>query len=155
IYAALEDYAERYGYGVGFQRRLFAEDAARGFAFIDLCRKRYDIILMNPPFGSATADCEVVTSGYLHSGRDIYGMFVERASQFQCQHAFVGAILPRTGLFIGTMSDLRCEYYLGLNPIKFLVDFGKGVLDGATIRTACFVLGRLPEQSLCLRVGNI
>ena len=28
---------------------MFAEDATRGFAFIDLCRIRYDIVLMNPP----------------------------------------------------------------------------------------------------------
>ena len=51
IYAALRDYAEQAETGGGFQRRLFAEDAARGFAFIDICRKRYDVALMNPPFG--------------------------------------------------------------------------------------------------------
>ncbi len=45
------DYAEQAENGGGFQRRLFADDAARGFAFIDLCRKRYDVALMNPPFG--------------------------------------------------------------------------------------------------------
>ncbi|MCX6602190.1 MAG: SAM-dependent methyltransferase [Acidobacteria bacterium] len=42
IYDALRDYAEQAETG-GFQRRLFAEDAARGFAFIDVCRKRYDV----------------------------------------------------------------------------------------------------------------
>ena len=52
IYAALRDYAEQAENGGGFQRRLFAEDAARGFAFIDVCRKRYDVALMNPPFGA-------------------------------------------------------------------------------------------------------
>ena len=36
-----------------FQKLLFAEDTARGFAFIELCRKRYDVIVMNPPFGAA------------------------------------------------------------------------------------------------------
>src|SRR5207249_8986810 len=51
IYAALRDYAEQAENGCGFKRRLFAEDAARGFAFIDACRKRYDVVLMNPPFG--------------------------------------------------------------------------------------------------------
>ena len=50
IYAALQTYAEQAEHGGGYQRRLFADDAARGFAFIDLCRKRYDVVLMNPPF---------------------------------------------------------------------------------------------------------
>ena len=52
IYAALQTYAEQAENGGGYQRRLFADDAARGFAFIDLCRKRFDVALMNPPFGN-------------------------------------------------------------------------------------------------------
>ena len=35
IYAALRAYAETAENGGGYQRRLFADDAARGFAFID------------------------------------------------------------------------------------------------------------------------
>ena len=54
IYDALEAYAEQAENGGGFQRRLFADDAAQGFAFIDLCRKRYDVVVMNPPFGDAS-----------------------------------------------------------------------------------------------------
>ena len=38
IYAALRAYAEHAENGGGYQRRLFADDAARGFAFIDMCR---------------------------------------------------------------------------------------------------------------------
>jgi 23S rRNA G2445 N2-methylase RlmL len=30
---------------------MFADDAAQGFAFIDLCRERFDVVVMNPPFG--------------------------------------------------------------------------------------------------------
>lgn len=54
ILDALKDYAKRTENGRAIRRRLFAEDAARGFAFIDICSKRYDVVLMNPPFGSAT-----------------------------------------------------------------------------------------------------
>ncbi|HOC24340.1 MAG TPA: SAM-dependent methyltransferase, partial [bacterium] len=50
ILAALREYAERSS-GQSLSRRMFADDAAKGFAFIDLCRKRYDVVLMNPPFG--------------------------------------------------------------------------------------------------------
>ena len=67
IYAALLDYAEQAENGGGFQRRLFAEDAARGFAFIDVCRKRYDVALMNPPFGSSTEKAgEYLLVGYIY-----------------------------------------------------------------------------------------
>ena len=50
---ALRGYAEHAAGRAGLRRRLFADDAARGFAFIDLCRKRYDVMLMNPPFGAS------------------------------------------------------------------------------------------------------
>ena len=33
---------------------LFADDSARGFAFIELCRQRYDVVVMNPPFGTTS-----------------------------------------------------------------------------------------------------
>jgi len=51
VYEALERYAGGGRNGGAFRRRLFADDAARGFAFIDLMRQRYDVVLMNPPFG--------------------------------------------------------------------------------------------------------
>ena len=51
---ALRDYAEKAQNGQRLQRRLFAEDAVRGFAFVDLCQKRYDVVLMNPPFGDSS-----------------------------------------------------------------------------------------------------
>src|SRR5574344_209672 len=38
----------------GYENSLFANDAVRGFAFIELCQKRYDVILMNPPFGEGS-----------------------------------------------------------------------------------------------------
>jgi hypothetical protein len=64
IYDALRRYAEQAENGGGFQRRPFAEDAARGFAFIDLCCKHYDLVLMNPPYGlaSQTSDSLVRTT---------------------------------------------------------------------------------------------
>ena len=51
---AIEEYAVGSQNGDQFRRRMFAEDATRGFAFIDLCRRRYDVVLMNPPFGDAS-----------------------------------------------------------------------------------------------------
>lgn len=45
----------------GYENSLFANDAVRGFAFIELCQNRYDVILMNPPFGEGSEK----TIGYL------------------------------------------------------------------------------------------
>jgi hypothetical protein len=40
-----------------FRQRMFADDTAEGFAFIDVLAKEYDVILMNPPFGEKTSRC--------------------------------------------------------------------------------------------------
>lgn len=33
----------------GYENALFSDDTTRGFAFIELCQKRFDCIVMNPP----------------------------------------------------------------------------------------------------------
>lgn len=45
----------------GYENALFSDDATRGFAFIELCQKRFDCIVMNPPFGEGSEN----TSSYL------------------------------------------------------------------------------------------
>ena len=55
ILAALKEYAELAEGEGAARKRMFARDAARGFAFIDVCRKRYDVVVMNPPFADAGA----------------------------------------------------------------------------------------------------
>ena len=47
VIEALGQYAEKAHNGLRLQKRLFTEDAVRGFAFVDLCHKRYDAVLMN------------------------------------------------------------------------------------------------------------
>ena len=58
VIEALRQYAEKAQDGQRLQRRLFTEDAVRGFAFVDLCQKRYDVVLMNPPFGELPRSCK-------------------------------------------------------------------------------------------------
>src|SRR6266566_3414862 len=53
ILEALRRFAESAG-GADARRRLFAGDAAQGVALIDLLRTRFDVVLMNPPFGAAS-----------------------------------------------------------------------------------------------------
>jgi hypothetical protein len=55
VIEALRNYTEMAQNGQRLQRRLFAEDTLRGFSFVDICHKRFDVLLMNPPFGLTTA----------------------------------------------------------------------------------------------------
>ena len=60
---SLEDFTANAATSGTFTRQLFAGDAARGLGFIDVCSRRYDAILMNPPFG----DLSVRSKGHLQN----------------------------------------------------------------------------------------
>ena len=145
IYAALRDYAEQAENGGGFQRRLFAEDAARGFAFIDVCRKRYDVVLMNPPFGQATGDYyEEMRKQYPGAHHDIFAAFVRRGVQL-AGRGRVGAITSRSFIVAPRLVDFRIQDVLP--RIALLCDFGLGVMDDAFVESAAYVLDNIhPSQ---------
>lgn len=147
IYAALRDYAEQAENGGGFQRRLFAEDAARGFAFIDVCRKRYDVAAMNPPFGEHSRQAEnYAFKAYPDAKNDIYGCFLHIAIQRRSARGLVGAITSRTWMFLPRRQAIRLEVVSSHALVLCLADFGHGVLDGAMVETCAFVLDQ-PQPS--------
>jgi hypothetical protein len=138
IYAALRDYAEQAENG-GFQRRLFAEDAARGFAFIDVCRKRYDVVGMNPPFGEAPKAVYLqFPDNEVGSSREIASLFLTRALQVLTPTGRVGVIATRMLLFLDQLDEWR-EQMFKSHHLSVLADFGIGVLD-AVVDTAAMVV---------------
>ena len=141
IYAALRDYAEQAENGGGFQRRLFAEDAARGFAFIDVCRKRYDVAVMNPPFGAPSLLAEdYIENEYPLSKNDIYGCFIEEALVRRADGGLVGALTSRTWMFLPRRQDIRLGVIDANSRVHCLADLGHGVLDAAMVETCAFCL---------------
>lgn len=135
IYQALETYAEQAEGGGGLQR-LFADDAARGFAFIDLCRKRYDVVVMNPPFGSPSLPAEpYLQQSYPESAYEIYGQFLLRARS-ACD-AYVGAITSRGFLYLSNYFPVRNAIYPDLSVF---LDLGANVLDSAFIEVCAYIL---------------
>jgi len=149
IYGALRDYAEQAENGGGFQRRLFAEDTARGFAFIDVCRKRYDVALMNPPFGSFskpwTAEAKLT---YPNSYNDLLGAFVERFLQRLHPRGQLGAITSRTCFFLSSFRRWRSNVVLKEHAVRAIADLGQGVMDDAMVEAAAYVIERASPSPL-------
>ena len=80
--------------GHGYQRRLFAGDAARGFAFIDMCRHA-TTSLMNPPFGDASLPSKpYIEQTYLDTSGDVYKAFVESFQTRLVPAGYLGIIIP-------------------------------------------------------------
>ena len=149
LLAALQRFAEHGAGGPAYQRRLFAEDAARGFGFIDVCSQRHDVILMNPPFGEPSARGHKVLQGaYSDCRHDIDAAFVRRAEEL-CIEAggAVGAIVNRTQFFKDVLADWRRSCLLGEWQVDSCADLGLGVLDGAMVEAAAYVVfNRAPSD---------
>ena len=62
----------------------------RGFAFVDLCNNRFDVVVMNPPFGAyAVASVQRLAGSFPDASKDLYPCFIERWVQ-RCE--MLGAI---------------------------------------------------------------
>lgn len=142
---ALEQYAESATNGTAYQKHLFAEDTARGFAFIDLCRKSYDILLMNPPFGSESLNSRnYLQKYYSESNSDICSMFVDRTLEILANDGLTGVISNRTIFFLSSFKEFRKKFLLEEHSLSLFVDLGSGILD-AMVETAMYIIQRKPH----------
>jgi hypothetical protein len=141
IVAALAAYAAQAPASMTVRRRLFAEDAAQGIAFIDLIRQRYDAVLMNPPFGAASlAAKREFETAYPRTKNDLYAAFVERGIELLHPGGYLGAITSRTGFFLSSFQRWREEVLLQEAPPTVFADLGQGVLDSAMVEVAAYCL---------------
>ncbi|HRS17558.1 MAG TPA: hypothetical protein P5234_15085 [Thermoanaerobaculaceae bacterium] len=141
VLRALHEYAERAANGRAYQRRLFAEDAGRGLGFIDLCGHRYDVVLINPPFGAfAEAVRSWAASAWPRTKNDIFAAFVERGIELLHVRGRVGAITSRTGFFLSSFQKWREEVLLREAPPVVVADLGHGVMDDAMVEAAAYCL---------------
>ena len=151
ILQALSDYADQAESNAN-QKRLFAEDAAKGFAFIDLCRKRFDVVLMNPPFGEpAKKTKSLITNSYPASKNDMYSCFVDRGNAVLGKEGLLGAITNKTGFFLQTFEQWREKISKTASRLELAVDLGFGVLDTAMVETMAYTTRRtnLHDNDTC------
>lgn len=145
VFEALSHFAATAATDGGFRRRLFADDAERGFAFIDICRRRFDVMLMNPPFGDASLPSKhYIDDFYGDTKGDVYKAFVEGAFDRLVPAGMLGIISSRNGFFLNQSQDWRERVVLRFFCPLALADLGDGVLDAA-VSTAAYVLRRLDQ----------
>ena len=141
---ALRRFSESAGGGGGVRRWLFADDAAQGIALIELVRRRFDVVLMNPPFGACSLPAKTeFENSYPRTKNDLYAAFVERGVQLLQPRGMLGAITSRTGFFLSTFQEWREDVLLEEAPPILLADLGSGVLDGAAVEVASYCLEKI------------
>jgi soluble P-type ATPase len=121
--------------------RLFAEDTARGLKLLRMLARRYDVIVMNPPYGKFVPRVkEFVKAAYPLTANDIFAAFIDRATRLVEPEGYVGALVSRTFVAQVTAEKLRTEILLKRNPLVVMLDLGSGILDDAAVEAAAIVL---------------
>jgi hypothetical protein len=144
IRAALNRFAREGPSPTNTQRRLFAEDTAHGVALLGVAEKKFDVVLMNPPFGAGSTRAKKdFDKAYPRSKNDVYAAFIERGIELLSTHGRIGAITSRTGFFLSSFQAWREEIVLKRAPPSVFADLGAGVLDSAMVETAAYCLEAL------------
>ena len=141
VFTALEEFAGSHRAGrTAYRRSLFADDTLTGFAFIDVLRRDFDVVLMNPPFGESAAGAKkYIARHYARTKNDLYAAFVEGFLNRLTPGGYLGAITSRTGFFLSSFTKWREEILLQESDPVVMADLGFGVLD-AMVETAAYVL---------------
>jgi hypothetical protein len=141
IRAALEQFVHDEDARANTRRRLFADDAVHGVALLGLAEKKFDVVVMNPPFGAGSLRAkQEFDASYPISKIDVYAAFVERGIEFLSHGGRLGAITSRTAFFLSTFTKWREEILFKAASLKVFADLGAGVLDSAMVETAAYCL---------------
>nr|WP_146110951.1 hypothetical protein [Nostoc sp. 'Peltigera membranacea cyanobiont' N6] len=113
---------------------------------MDICRKQFDFIVMNPPFGEVSIPSkQYIEEVYGDTKGNVYQTFVECFQDRLVPGGFLGIISSRTGFFLAQSSDWRERILLRLYRPLLLADLGSGVLE-AMVETAAYVLRSITEE---------
>ena len=139
--AALHDFAAYAGNGERLLRGLFVNDAVQGFAFVDLCRQKFDVVLMNPPFGEPTRRTKgICETAFPDQPSDLYCWFVRRASTLLQLNGFIGCITSSSFKTYLGYEEYRTTY-MATSKLLCLADLGWEVLDEAYVEASCYCIG--------------
>jgi hypothetical protein len=134
------------------QKRLFVSGSVKGFAFINLCKKRFDVVLMNPPFGDASSNIKkYIDNTYEQTKGNLLANFIERSISIINEFGLIGAITSRACLYLSSMKGFREKVLNNGFDLDLIADLGDGVLD-AMVETSAYTIAKKEHPSIFYRL---
>lgn len=117
----------------------FVSDDLHSFlSLLRILTQDYDVALMNPPYGSQRRMPDEVKRYVKKHYRyypEYYINFFEMCQSLTKKDGRIGMLVPRSFMFRRTFRDFREDFVGEFGSFDFLAEFGKGILDNATVRT--------------------
>jgi hypothetical protein len=118
---------------------FLAQDLRSFVRLLEILAQDYDVALMNPPYGSQNRMPDSVEK-YVDERYDypteFYINFFEVCDRITKQYGAIGMLVPRSFMFKQSYEKFRLDFIGGRGRFDFLAEFGLGILDNATVRTA-------------------
>ena len=118
----------------------FGEQNLRSFLnLLVVLTREYDVALMNPPYGAGgrmPGDVTAYVDEHYEYGPEYYINFFEACDRLAKRNGRVGMIVQRSFMYKSSFRDFREDFVGTLGAFDFLAEYGNGVLDRATVRTA-------------------
>jgi type I restriction-modification system DNA methylase subunit len=118
---------------------FLAQDLRSFVRLLDVLAQDYDVALMNPPYGSKnrmpSTVKKYVRDNYEYTP-EFYINFFEACDRIVKQKGRIGMLVPRTFMTRSRFEAFRRDFIGKRGGFDFLSEFGIGVLDNATVRTA-------------------
>jgi hypothetical protein len=118
---------------------FFAQDLKSFLRVLVILSQDYDVALMNPPYGSRNRMPDLVkeyVKEHYKYKPEFYINFFEVCDRLVKDNGRIGMLVPRTFMFKQSYQDFRDDFIGERGSFEFLAEFGMGVLDNATVRTA-------------------
>ena len=118
---------------------FLAQDLRSFLRLLAILSDNYDIALMNPPYGSQRRMPESVKSYVRENYQyhpEYYINFFEVCERLVKEDGRIGMLVPRSFMFNQSFEQFRSDFIGERGNFDFLAEFGLGILDNATVRTA-------------------
>jgi len=105
--------------------------------------QNYDVVLMNPPYGSRGRMPETVKK-YINSNYkyppEYYINFFEVGDRVGKENSRISMLVPHSLMYNTSFEDFRTDFIGGEGSFDFLAEFGYDILDNATVGTVGTVI---------------
>jgi hypothetical protein len=138
LHAAVDLFVREAASLTSTRRRLFVDDTLNGLGVLALTLTKFDVTLMNPPFGEPTrGTASYLVRSYPQSKGNILAHFVERMATLLVSDGLLGAIVSRTGFYLQSFAEFRGSVLAEGLSLECFADLGLGVLDAMVETAAC------------------
>lgn len=146
--ADLKDFAREALDEQDVNAQIFAVEAEKALGLLDVLMQRYEVVVMNPPYGWPTENGKkYLIDIYPQTKNDLYAAFIERASELAASIGYVGCLASRTFLYLSRYENLRSQILMRDSIPVVMLDFGFGVLDDAMVETNAFILRNMESEA--------